>query len=290
MCAQSQPLEIWSVLKLVNYFNVCHFVHALDLVEDIAHRTADVIIKTSKSARDVPLPPTLVDDARPKLQFLRDPCSDCELKNSVKRIDQEILFGLDHGITFDNFFHQLAELKRDIRNDLEFRRFVFIPTDKAVAVDELENHWRDIWKVIPESEKDTRDAASCYALNLHSAAVFHSMRVAESGLRYLARKMKVTVSDKGKKIPVEYATWEKIITNCNNKIAEARKLPTNAKRDALLQYYSRVADHCGYMKDIWRNEVSHARKSYIEAEAKAAIDRIHAFMEFTAKGIGDRLA
>jgi hypothetical protein len=37
------------------------------------------------------------------------------------------------------------------------------------------------------------------------------------------------------------------------------------------------------MKDIWRNDVSHARKSYTETEARAVIDRMRDFMIFAAR-------
>ena len=268
-------------------FNVQHFVLSIDSLEDIAHRCAAVIDRTGKVARDVPIPPDVADHARPTLQYIRQKCAECELTNAAKRIDQELLPLLSSQITFDNFFHQLAELKRDIRNDLEFRRFVYIATDKADFLIGSGQRWEKIWKAIPSSEQDTREATESYALGLHTAAVFHAMRTAECGLRYLARRMHVKVSDKGKVIPIEHGTWEKIIVACQNQIAAARKLPTNARRANRLQFFSRAADHCGYMKDIWRNEVSHARKSYIEPEARAALDRIHAFMEFLATSEGN---
>jgi hypothetical protein len=284
MCARSQLPRVWTFLELMQYFNVCHLVRALDLIEDSVNRCVRVIEGSMGIARDQPVPKDVTDHIGPSLMYLRAKCLECELSNATQRIDQKFVTGLHRGITFGELIHQFSELKRDIDNDLEYRRFVFIPSSGAHVLDGLGGRWGAIWKVVPPSEKDTRDAALSYAVGLHTAVVVHAMRVAEFGLRYLAKKMKVKVSDKGKTIPVEFATWEKIITNCNNRITEARKLPTNAKRDSLLRYYASAADHCGYMKEIWRNEASHARKTYIEPEARAALDRVHAFMEFLSAG------
>jgi hypothetical protein len=37
------------------------------------------------------------------------------------------------------------------------------------------------------------------------------------------------------------------------------------------------------MKDIWRNNVSHAQAPYIETEAVNVLSRVISFMEFLAK-------
>ena len=89
----------------------------------------------------------------------------------------------------------------------------------------------------------------------------------------------------GKVQPIEYADWEKIITEIKNKIAQTRALPAGPKKQAKLEFYSDAADHCTFMKDIWRNNVSHARKGYEDYESLAILGRVQDFMKFLAKGI-----
>jgi hypothetical protein len=110
------------------------------------------------------------------------------------------------------------------------------------------------------------------------------MRVAEFGLRRLAKNLRVALTDKGKRCPIEYKDWDKVITACRSKIAEARTLPVGAKKEKLLQHYSRAADSCEYMKDIWRNEVSHTRRRYRKQEALGVIERVKEFVQPLAKG------
>jgi hypothetical protein len=117
-------------------------------------------------------------------------------------------------------------------------------------------------------------------LEQDTASVFHLMRAAEFGLRALARKLRVKITHKGKNCPIEYGDWEKVITEIKNKIASSRTLPAGSKRQAKLEFYSDAADHCVFMKDIWRNNVSHTRRTYSDPEALAVLSRVKGFMDF----------
>jgi len=110
------------------------------------------------------------------------------------------------------------------------------------------------------------------------------MRVSEFGLRRIAAKLKVKLFDKGKLQQVEYATWGKVIDGVHLKIKAARQLSAGAKKQAQLTRFSEAGDHLRiFMKDIWRNSVSHTRKPYIRDEALAAFNRVGAFMKFLAR-------
>jgi hypothetical protein len=111
------------------------------------------------------------------------------------------------------------------------------------------------------------------------------MRTAEHGLRALARKLKVTITHGNKECPIEYGEWGKIITAIKNKIADARKLSTGPKRQAKLESYSNAADHCEYMKDIWRNSTCHARTPYKFSEAISVFERVRDFMQYLGKAL-----
>jgi hypothetical protein len=51
------------------------------------------------------------------------------------------------------------------------------------------------------------------------------IRVAEFGLRNIARKVGVRLTDKHKPQPIEYATWDKVITAIKNKHTAAHAMP-----------------------------------------------------------------
>jgi hypothetical protein len=92
----------------------------------------------------------------------------------------------------------------------------------------------------------------------------------------------VRLTHKGKPQPVEAATWDKIITAIKNKITQAHSLPHNSRRAKQLSYYADMADRCSYMKDLWRNNIMHSRRSFNEAEAHGALQRVTGFMQLLA--------
>ncbi len=122
-------------------------------------------------------------------------------------------------------------------------------------------------------------------MELYSATVFRMMRVSEHGLRVIARRLKVTVSDNGKRIPIEYADWNKVITAIDNKIRYARRSMSGAKKEARLNYYSDGLERCSAMKDLFRNPVSHTRTRYTHGGALDVIERVRHFMQFLARPV-----
>jgi len=189
------------------------------------------------------------------------------------------------GLTWQEFQNQLNVLREAIEADLEKRLFVFIPPRDAEVTGNIERHWGGVWSTIPDSREDIQEAVSCYVLGRPTACVFHSMRIAEHGLRRIARKVKAKPLYKGKPKPIESSDWNDLITAIKGEIAKIRQKPRGPKRDELLERFSNAADHCEYMKDIWRNSVSHARKAYTRAEALAVMDRVRDFMNFVATAL-----
>jgi hypothetical protein len=161
--------------------------------------------------------------------------------------------------------------------------FFFIPKDQRGYFQTMDTFGPDFRKRFPSAATDAEESGKCLALDRPTACVFHLMRVAEHGLRRLARKLRVQLTHRGLRHPIEFADWEKVIIGCNNRIAAARTLPLGKKRQAQLDMYSDAADHCTYMKDIWRNNVSHARKPYSPTEAKGSMERVGGFMTFLAR-------
>ena len=70
----------------------------------------------------------------------------------------------------------------------------------------------------------------------------------------------------------------------SSQITEIRKKPLGSKKEKALQFYSTAADSCEYMKDIWRNEISHSRhRSYTRGETIGVIERLRMFVTSIAE-------
>jgi hypothetical protein len=163
------------------------------------------------------------------------------------------------------------------------RKFVVVSKQRSEFIDNPGLLGDDVARTFPSALLDIVEAGNCLAIESSTAVVFHVMRVAEQGLRALAMKLRVRLTDKGKPHPIELAQWDKIITGIKIEINKVRQRPKGSvKRQEQLELYSDAADHCTFMKDIWRNAASHARKPYTDPEAMAAFGRVREFMAFLA--------
>ena len=114
----------------------------------------------------------------------------------------------------------------------------------------------------------------------HTASVFHFVRVAEHGLRAIAKERKVQLP-KSKKI--EYAQWGEVISALSKEI---ERIQNNVKlgphKEEALAFYTGVVANLTHIKDKYRNSVMHARASFDEAAAQTAMTRTKELMETIA--------
>ncbi len=261
-------VEIWKLVKLLNSLN-----------EAIAY----AVKRCEIGEGHMPVPSSGLETlVNPVVALARGHAKRMELQSTLDRVagrTGHFSRVLSQAITFQELRPQLVVLREAIESDLEKRHFVFIPSDKAKVLMEMSGCWRSVWNKLPDCKTDSEEAVYSYCLERHTASVFHSMRVSEHGLRTVARKVGVKLTDKGKPQPIEFATWDKVLGGIRSKITSAHSLPQGPRKSRKLQFYSDAADSCTYLRDIWRNEVSHTRKSYTEAEALGVLNRVRDFMQ-----------
>jgi hypothetical protein len=205
--------------------------------------------------------------------------ADASLREQIKTLEEELNSG-----TIDRreaiLRARLETLMQGIEINLNARKFMYMPPDEASYWNNTELFGKHFILSFPEQAAfEMLEAGKCFAAARGTACVFHCMRIAEYGLRKLARQLRVTIGDRGKKCPLEYGDWNKVITGIRNKIDEIRKYPAGRKKAQLLQFYSSAADHCEYMKDIWRNELMHTRRLYNKEETLGVINRVRDFIQ-----------
>jgi hypothetical protein len=149
--------------------------------------------------------------------------------------------------------------------------------------------WKDDWKAsltaFPDIGTDVLSATDCYALGHSTASIFHSMRVAEHGLRALAKERKVKLA---KNKPLEWGTWQEIIRALDDEIRIIGSKKAGKAKDAALEFYSGARADLNGFKDEYRNLVTHVRATYDELQALRALTNAHAFMERIAVKIDHR--
>ena len=105
------------------------------------------------------------------------------------------------------------------------------------------------------------------------------MRVAEHGLRTVAAKLRVELTDKNVTMPIQFADWNKLITGIKNKIDDLRRLPNASEKEEGLALYSDIANQAEHIKDLWRNNICHSRRTFNSNEALGIMERIKGFMQ-----------
>jgi hypothetical protein len=270
--------HFWSLLEIMKKFDAWGLAKLLGHIDE---RKASAVKMCDLGGRDQKLSDKEVEVLLSGILHLaQHHAKEAVLQSTLDRVWDNGPFMMKSkvGITWQELQSELGVLRQSIEADLEKLDFVSIHPNKAVVMRGMERDWGRVWEVIPRAKADTEEAVYCYALERNTATVFHSMRVAEFGLRHIARKVGVKLIDKGKPQPIEFATWDKVIQGINAQIAVARTLPQGPRRNARLKFYSDVAEQCAWIRDIWRNEVSHTRKNWNDAEALGVLNRVRDFM------------
>ncbi|MGA2516207.1 MAG: hypothetical protein ABSG44_06625 [Thermodesulfobacteriota bacterium] len=223
------------------------------------------------------------------LHFLEEAkslCDELEFTSAGQKINL-ILIHLQHGnpqIDMSSLAAHLQNVKDVIMSACWNIQFIRIDSNLSNYVDNDSLFGEVVLRQFPGASEDIKSAGNCLAIELPTATVFHLMRVSEHGLRQLAKKLHVKVTDNKKLCPLEYTEWDKIIIAIKHKIDDKRSgLPKGPRRQAQIELYSEAADHCTFIKDIWRNSVSHTRRPYTQTEAISVFERIRDFMQFLAK-------
>jgi hypothetical protein len=188
---------------------------------------------------------------------------------------------------------RLGSINVTIRSELKRRQFAYVPVEKARFLEDKEERWRDILSQFPSIKDDVDSAIDCYVLDCNTACVFHSMRIAERGLRALARALKINTIGP-RKHPLEFSEWGGILGALAGRLKELQQSQgRSAKKAAQTKFYADATSQANYLNEIWRKEVSHARGMYNAPEALNALQRTRDFMQllsgYLSEGSRDRL-
>ena len=167
-------------------------------------------------------------------------------------------------------------LRDAIETELQDYLFYQYPKDKGEKWKRWTEEWKKVLVAFPDLHTDVYSATDCYALQYNTASVFHSMRIAEGGLRALAKERRVRLP-RGRQ--VEWATWQEIIKALDNEIKAIGAKKAGAAKDAALAFYSGARADLNGFKDEYRNVVMHVRANYDEFQALRALTLVHGFME-----------
>jgi hypothetical protein len=207
--------------------------------------------------------------------FFSDLCVECEhlqLVNSHKLLETALQrMPATEG--------ELAVYIEAVIAELSSRLFFFVPSHRSTYYErELV---QKMISAFPRASEELRHAGHCYVYGEYTASVFHAMRACEIGLHALA------VEIKGITIPIEVSQWNNLIESIESQIKLQGQQKKTTQRDADLQFFSSAASQFRYIKDAWRNHVSHAKQNYDEDQALAVMNHSSDFLNSLADGLSE---
>jgi hypothetical protein len=185
---------------------------------------------------------------------------------------------------FHEFIGEIRTLREAIEHDIWSRFFYCYPKAGADELMDSGADWKPVFDNFKIASADVIAAVDCWALGHGTASVFHLMRVAEYGLRALARERRVKLP---KKQALEWADWRTVIDGIANKVHAIANKKRGPARDAALEFYRGAMGSFESFKDAYRNNVMHARKSYNVQEALAVMHHVRDFMNRLASKIDE---
>ena len=199
------------------------------------------------------------------------------------RLLKQIIEGLPT-ITLVRLQENFKQLNKIIEEDLNDHLFLYVPSDKAGYYNRKDAFGIDVSKKFCSASQDIKDACNCFAFGQYTACIFHLMRIAEYGLRALAKERKVAIKNK----PIEWAEWGTIIKEIDKKIVPMESAHAGPEKDAALSFYHGILGELRGFKNVYRNPTMHPRKMYEEYEAMAALHHVSEFMKRLSTHITER--
>jgi hypothetical protein len=149
----------------------------------------------------------------------------------------------------------------------------------------LEHDWGSVFEKFPSSGAEVKTGLDCYAFGDAAGCVFHMMRVAELGVRTLARERGITSVRKN--IPIKWANWQEVIDAINHELTAIRAKPRGPKKDAALSFYETVLSDLRALQAVYRNPTMHFREAYHASEALNATFRVKSLMTMLATKLNE---
>jgi hypothetical protein len=188
---------------------------------------------------------------------------------AAPKLLRQIIDGLPN-TTFIRLHENIKQSREMIIGELKEVLLIFIPRDKSIWLKKEHVVVEQFSQSFHSALDDLKESLFCYVAGRYTAAVFHSMRILEYGLKALAKDIDITF---------DIQQWYNIINEIEAKIKEISKtMPKGDAKNERLQFLSEAAKEFTYFKDGWRNYVSHNRSKYDGPQALSAINHVKAFM------------
>jgi len=211
------------------------------------------------------------------LKELRTECENLDLAHTASLIlfaESEVQRKGD-GYTYVDILKELDTLSFSFAAELRRNSCFRVGPEKDKYFEKDDLFGPEVSKAFRSCADEIRNAGNCYALEQNEASAFHSMKILERGLGFLAKRFAVDFA---------HTNWHNVIEETEKKV---RKMDASFGADWKDQqkFYAQAATHFMFLKDAWRNHIMHIRDvPYDEGRAFSVLDHVRQFMQALAEG------
>jgi hypothetical protein len=275
-------ISLWDMIE----FCVRGFVAALDrlrLADDYA------CVQTRDRGNDATANTGEQESLKRTLADLRHYCVWLYQTEAIGRIDKfSIKLSEPNHCSFLVIHSEIEGIRLSVIEELKGCKFAHIPMPSVQYFERDALFGPDVDEAFPSVDTELKQAGTCIALDLHTAAVFHLMRAVELALRILARGL--GVNKIGSK-DLEYCGLDPLIGAVDNAIQSELKVVNQGtggnQRQKDSEYYGGLLSDVRFFGDDIRNPVSHSRKSYNPHSAEEAFDHVRGFLQRLATRVAE---
>jgi hypothetical protein len=199
-----------------------------------------------------------------------------EMRGSIDRVrlfEEAIAFMP----TYEACHQEWRALRQHLEQDLKDRFVLYVGRASGAHLALMETDWAPTFVGFPSVRPEVERALECFAYEQFTACVFHTMRVAEQGLRAVAKERQIVLP---KNRPIDDAEWGVLTTRLRGEGDKVTNwAPGKRGKKAAMAYYGSIYADIVYFKDRYRNIVSHSLSTFDEEDANRAVTRACDFMK-----------
>lgn len=179
---------------------------------------------------------------------------------------QHIIDELQKPISEKDFAGLLSEFQNRMRDELALCHFFYVTDqERAFFSPTAPLFGKEVEDKLSLVIEDISEAGKCIGLGRSTAAVFHLMRVMETGVQKLGDKLGVLFTDE--------KVWQIILDQVNAAIKKLDQKANETKK------YAAISAYLYNVKLAWRNEAMHPKATYTPEEAEAIFLAVRAYMK-----------
>jgi hypothetical protein len=210
-----------------------------------------------------------LENSIPEIDLLCPPGAKEAFMRTISRIDSMLLYDATHAS---------IELRNRFSDDTKTVFFLHIPANQIELYNGKEQFGPVVAKRFSCVSNDIEEAAKCLALDRGTACVFHLMRVVESGLDAMAKRLRIARQN----------NWGNYLSQIRDRLDEKKgPLPLWVKRNK--SFFKDSAMVIALVKDKWRNPCVHRiNKHYSPQQAEEVFESVKKLMQQLATKLKQR--